>query len=316
MARLNATIEQRLIAAARRKFRPGNRYGVFGFDIGPAIHCGRFAKGRTLRVYVERKDGTKPAVPSLSVTFKGRVVRILPDVIATGAVPRAADGGDVPFTGLHVGAAITVRRRRGGIGVILSRAGSPSHIVVAGHLFAAGELGMVVRCARKHGDPRIIGELVSNLLDDRPGGLTHPIDAALVKLNEIGVAFATSTSAPKAPVLKSVLAGSASEARDVQAFGPMRHDYSQVSPMHKLAQSTVISAARPSGYTVQDVFRTAHEVTRPGDSGTILVTTDAERIAAGACVGADGAGTLLEPLERVLSYFEAVEPDLSLWTKE
>jgi hypothetical protein len=316
MARLSATIEQRLIAAARRKFPPGNRYGVFGFDIGPAIHCGRRTKGRTLRVYVERKDGSKPAVPALRVTWKGNVTCVRPDVVATGAVPRAADGGDVPFTGLHVGAAITVRRRRGGICVILSRDGKPSHIVVAGHLFSAGELGMVVRCARKHGEPRIIGELVCNLLDERPAGLTHPIDAALVKLNEVGVAFAARTDAPKAPVIKSVLKGSESEARDVQAFGPMRHDYSQVTPMHLLAQSTVVSAARPSGYTLQDVFRTAHEITRPGDSGTILVTTDAERIAAGTCVGADGAGTLLEPLERTLAYFDTIEPSLKIWIKE
>lgn len=314
MARLSAANERRLIAAARRKFPPGNRYGIFGFDIGPAIHCGRRAPGRTLRVYVERKDSLAPKVPALVVQSAGKRLRVVPDIIATGALPRASDAEDHAFTGLHVGCAIRVKHRSGAVGLILGMNGSPTHLVVAGHLFADDELDQEVRCGRRTGPSRVIGRVVCNLLDARPTGLAHAIDAALVELNELGVELAISTEADKAPVVASIASKPTVAARAAQAFRPTAHDYSERSPTQLLLQCTVISSARPNGYTVQDVLCTEHEITRAGDSGTILVLADEQDVGVGTCIGINGRGTLIEPLDRALSVFATVVPNLGVWS--
>lgn len=313
MSSQRSPLEQRILALARRRYPPGNADGVFAFELGPRLCRGRSMPERTLRVFVPWKDPSCTAMPPLVVRSGNARIRVRPDVIATGAQPLAGDAPTSYFTGLHVGAALQARTRFGATGLLLTAEQRPTHLVTAGHLFAERDREAAVRAARQGTNARVIGRLVCNLLDERPGGLTHAIDAALVELNAFGTALAEATHHRKAPQPIAVLSLAEAGRTAVLAFRATANDYSESSDVHSVAECHFAAAARPRGYAVQDVLCTERQLTRAGDSGTLFTTAGQQRAAVGLCIGVDGRRTLLEPLERALHYFDHARPGLSLW---
>ena len=309
--------EKRILDAALRKFPPNNAEGVVGFDIGPRIRAGLETRSTTLRVYVEHKSPRARAAPTLAVMDGGRRRVLHTDVIATGERPRASAGSARPFSGLHQGAAIVVASKRyGGVGVLVGVGGEPVAFVTAGHLFRAGAVRTTVEAARSGGEAKTIGFLTTNLLDELVGEQEFPIDAALVRLTDAGKAMARATHNGRAPRPGALLDPDAAER--VQAFRPTTHDYSVTSDV-VLAPSIAHfrAPARPDGYSVREVVRTAQHVTKSGDSGTLFVAASADRSALGTCIGGDERSSFIEPLVRSLALFcEATGEDLRIWNGE
>jgi hypothetical protein len=301
---------EELIEAALRRFPIGNRHGVFGFDVGVRVRRGLPTPEHTLRLYIEQK--LPESGGTLNRPFKVGASRslVVPDIVATGSRPRTLEGRSLTFSGVHVGAAILVAKRHfGGIGAILTSNTKPSHLLTAGHLFPEGSTDVAVQAARSGGSPRIVGHLACNLLDKHRG--SHAIDAALVRLNDLGSELAVSNSSTRPP-RPGALFSSDPEDVVVQAYLSTALDFSTPSKMSLLPLAVhLLSGARPSGYTVRGVVRCAHEITRQGDSGTAFLTADAQRHLVGTCVGVDGKGSLVEPAARALAVL-AAETGLSL----
>jgi hypothetical protein len=268
-------------------------------------------------VYVERKATHALSAPTLSYRYRGRRRTIRADVIATGQRPRAGDGPPSPFSGLHQGAAVVAAGQRfGGVGLLVSVDEEPAAFVTAGHLFATGASGTLVRAARPGRPLEIVGRLERNLLDELVGDQEFPLDAALVRLTDAGKALAKATRHPSAPRPESLLDPDAADR--VQAFRPTIHDFSVMSDV--LVEPAVThfeSPARPDGYSVREVLRTAQHVTKNGDSGTLFVAASEDRSALGTCIGGDGRASFIEPLARSLALFcSATGEDFRIWNGE
>jgi hypothetical protein len=301
--------EKRILDAALRRFPPNNADGVIGFDVGPRIQAGLETRETTLRVYVERKAPRPRAAPTLTFVDGGRRRVLRADVIATGERPGASAGSAKPFSGLHQGAAIVVASKRyGGVGVLVGVGGEPVAFVTAGHLFKAGAVRTTVEAARLEGGRKIVGFLAKNLLDELADDQEFPIDAALVRLTDAGKAMAKATRNARAPRPSALLDPDAADR--VQAFRPTTHDYSAASDVVLAPSVAHFSApARPDGYSVREVVRTAQHVTKAGDSGTLFVAADDDRGALGTCIGGDGRSSFIEPLSRSLAFFCATTGD-------
>jgi hypothetical protein len=307
------------LRAARRAYPPGNAAGVFAIDVGPRRRRGVEQGEETLRLYVERKDDRAPAPEEVRFVHAGVRHRLRPDVVATGAPARAYVGRRPRGSGLHPGAPLLVRdggARWGGVACVLG-AGEGRFLLTAGHLFRPGAVGAPVACARSPSrPPRPVGELFANLLDQPAAeGDDDPLDAALVALSPEGVAVLEATDNPRAPRLTNLIDAEAAAEGEVQCFRPTSNDYSAPLGCALGRQVVYLAAeARPAPVTLSSALRTDFVVTAEGDSGTILCTPGEERLAAGACVGTDGAGSLFTPLDRCVDRFnELYGLDLRLW---
>lgn len=307
------------LRAARRAYPPGNPAGVFAIDFGPRRRRGVEQGEQTLRLYVERKDDRAPSPDDLRFVHAGVRHRVVPDMVATGAPARASASGRSRGSGLHPGAPLLVRdggARWGGVACVL-RSGEGQFLLTAGHLFRPGVVGAPVACSRSASrPPRAIGELFANLLDQPAAeGDDDPLDSALVSLSDEGVAMLEATENARAPRLTNLVDAETAAEAEVQCFRPTSNDYSAPVGCSFGRQVVYLEAeARPTPVTISAALRTDIVVTVGGDSGTILCTLGEERLAAGACVGTDGIGSLFMPLDRCVDRFnELYGLELRLW---
>ena len=278
--------------AASRHFPPRNRYGVVAYGIRKTRSGGLTARTYGLTVYVLRKKRAPTHVArSFVVTHAGRRLRVVPDVIGTGAAPSASAGNGTPFTGLHVGAAIQISETRelASVGCLLGSDDGPKYLLTAGHVFGGGAADRESVWASPDPDEEAscIGHLVANLLDRRDQkrvGLDGPIDAALVELTEGGVAIANATSARFS--VGGVMKASSADQGDAQIFSWASGDFSPDATVTSLPTAVHFSSAPRGSYTVEGVLGTDPRITDPGDSGTALLSADEERLLIGVCVGA------------------------------
>jgi hypothetical protein len=307
------------LRAARRAYPPGNPRGVFAIDFGPK-RCRGVDRGEpTLRLYVERKDGNAPPPAAVRFSHAGVRHRLDPDVVATGRAARASVGGAGRGSGLHPGAPLLVRdggARWGGVACVL-RSGADLYVLTAGHLFRPGSAGAAAAyVASPGGGQRMVGRLFGNLLDRPAGGDDDdPLDAALVALSPAGISVLEATAHPRAPRLTNLVDAQAASEGEVQCYRPTSNDYS--SPIACSFGRRVVylaAAARPAPVTISSALRTDFVVTAEGDSGTILCTAGEARLAAGACAGSDGVGSLFTPIDRCVERFNTeYSLDLRLW---
>ncbi|HEU4404340.1 MAG TPA: hypothetical protein VFS43_03520 [Polyangiaceae bacterium] len=319
-ARAPAGFVEAALRAARRAYPPGNPAGVFAIDVGPRCRRGVEQGEQTLRLFVERKDDRAPGPDDVRFVHAGVRHRLRPDVVATGAPPRAyAAGRRARGSGLHPGAPLLVRdggARWGGVACVL-RSGDGRYLLTAGHLFRPGSAGAEVACARSPSRPlRAIGALFSNLLDlPAAEGDDDPLDAALVALSPEGVSVLEATDGARAPRLANLVDAEAAAEAEVQCYRPTSNDYSPPLGCTFGRQVAYLAAeARPAPVAVSRALRTDFVVTAEGDSGTVLCTPGDERLAAGACVGTDGVGSLFAPLDRCVDRFNELHGlELRLW---
>lgn len=305
------------LRAARRAFPATNRYGVLGFGISHVRRRGRRLDHTSLTVYVEKKLARPTRrVPPLVFTSAGQRIRLEPDVRATGRQPLAHAAASRGFTGLHPGAPIRVGIEWGGVGCLLTVDGTPTHLLTCGHLFEPDAEGTAVVAGDGPQAVRV-GRLVANLLDDSTltrSDLAFPMDAALVELTPQGTELASRTASrlPVSGVRDSGLFG-----LDVQAFLATANDFSEVTTTGAGPVDFPGMNAEVRGvYPVQHVLKTNGVLTQPGDSGTILLTTESPRRAVGTCIGAVGtAMSLFEPFARSIpSLADAASLPLDIWT--
>lgn len=305
------------LRAARRAFPAANPYGVLGFGISRVRRRGRRLTHTSLTIYVEKKLARpERPVPPLVFTDAGKRVRLAPDVRATGRQALAHAAVATRFTGLHPGAPIKVGIEWGGVGCLLTVDGTPTHLLTCGHLFESDAQGTAV-FAGDGPQATQIGRLVANLLDDSTlarSDLAFPMDAALVELTPQGTDLASSTASrlPVGGIRESGLFG-----LDVQAFLATANDFSEVTTTGAGAVDFPGMNSEVRGlYPVQHVLKTNGALTQPGDSGTILLTTESPRRAVGTCIGAVGtAMSLFEPFSRSIpSLAEATSLPLDIWT--
>jgi hypothetical protein len=307
--------------AAARRFSPGNRYGVVAYGIRGRRRRGRRDGTLGLVVYVVRKrERPRSPVPSFHVQVAGRALRIVPDVVGTGEMPRLAATEDAPFTGLHAGAAIKVgddSPELGAVGCLLTGGGGqPTHLVTAGHLFeGAGADGDPTYAAASDDDDVIcVGNLVANLLDEgdrRRVGLDRCVDVALVKLTDDGAQLATATRAPCS--IGGVLSSGAANGRSGQIFSWIAGDFSPEGAISSLPTVVHFGESARGAFSVSDVLTLEPRVTDAGNSGTALLSADADRQAIGVCVGAYRIDSVFEPLDRALAALRSKFGPLDIW---
>jgi hypothetical protein len=300
------------LRAARRAYPPGNPAGVFAIDVGPRWRDGGGGE-YAVRLYVERAGDGARAPAALGFLHAGRRHRVRPEVVATGGRARASSGDGPRCTGLHAGAALLVRdgggARWGGVACVLRAAQGGTYLLTAGHLFGPGARGARVACALGPGRPLgAVGDLFANLLDLPPGpGDDDPLDAALVALTPAGLALLAATDEPRAPRPTNLIDAEAACEGLVQCFRPTANDFTPPVGCSLARSVAYLSAdARPAPVAVSVALRTEGVVTAAGDSGALLCTAGDERLAAGACAGADAVGSLFVPLDRCLDRFEAL----------
>lgn len=305
--------------AAARLFPPRNRYGVVAYGIRKPRSRGLAARTYGLTVYVLRKRRAPThAAPSFVVTHAGRRLRVVPDIIGTGAAPRASAGDGTPFTGLHAGAAIEISETRelASVACLLGSDDGPEYLLTAGHVFGGGAADREsVFASPDASEPSFcVGHLVANLLDRRDQkrvGLDGPIDAALVELTGEGVALANAT--PARFSVGGVMKASSADQSDAQIFSWASGDFSPDATVTSLPTAVHFSSAARGFYTVDGVLGTDPCITEAGDSGTALLSADAERLLIGVCVGAYRVQSIFEPIQRVLLTLRTTFDPLRAW---
>lgn len=277
-----------LMKIGARLFPIDNPYGVFAYTVGHRERRGRQVAGEvTLVSYVARKSPhAEITIKTVPISFEGEVRRMVPDVVAVGAVARtsALAAPSMPFEGLFAGAQIRADgavRRHGGVGAILGEQGAPMYLLTAGHLFAAGEVGATVSCARGPASPVVpIGTLVLNHLDE--GGQ----DVAVVALDETGVQMAIDGRGSYGPQLAGHVAREDATNVDGQAFLPVANAYSGVVRTNDQPFTVHVVDDVRGRYTVSNALVTAPTVgDQEGDSGTVLFHGITDALALGICVG-------------------------------
>ena len=308
-----------VMRAAARRFPPGNKYGVVAFGIRRTRSKGLAANGFGLTVYVLRKTHFPPhPVPSLSLSHAGSRLRVVPDIVGTGAAPRASGGTNASFTGLHPGAAIRVPAtgELASVGCLLGSAAGPRFLLTAGHVFAeGGDAGEAVWAAPTPEEkPSCVGHLVANLLETRDRrrlGLDAPIDVALVELTDDGVAMANATRPRFSP--GGIMRSSAADDGPAQVFSWLSGDFSAEAQVTTLPTAVHFDSAARGFYTVSGVLGTHPCITEFGDSGTALLSADADRLLIGLCVGAYRVQSIFEPLDRALGALRTTFSPLQGW---
>jgi hypothetical protein len=296
-----------VMEAARRKFGPGNPYGVQAFGIDRRVTRGRRLRSAALNVYVVHKHAApERAVPE--VTVRGGKLKVRPDVIGVGADPQGHEVSRIapPLLGLYAGAAIQVGGRIprfGGVACILGSGGSPTHFVTAGHLFAPKRARTPVLGGRRGERPRVVGTLQLNLLDLPLPGLAFPLDVALIELNADGARLVSLSQ--DGPRLRDVLGSDTVAGAEVNAFLPTAHDCSRMTEILDGPLDAQMRSVARGVYRVQQVLGTRAVITNPGDSGTVLYNGALNTASAvGLCVGQFGAMSIFEPLDRALLALE------------
>lgn len=301
------------MAAAEKRFPPGNPHGVFAFGIDQTTAQG-LPGPLGLVVHVERKMHRPPArVPALRVDG----ITVVPDVVGSGRTAVAGQGFEPVFTGLHPGAAIVTGASRpqvGAVACILARDDRPVFLITAGHLFPQRAGGMPVGSAPADwdGPPEPIGTLQQNLLDGSPGADADqpPIDASLIELNADGVKLARRTRSRW--TLGSIMKLATIDGTPSQAFRWRGGQFALARPASTLPR-TVHFRGHVRDFTVRDVVSTSPSTTADGDSGTILVEAAARRRAIGVCVGEFAHESIFEPLDKVLRGFGAAVAGCRIW---
>lgn len=298
---MNRSRRKAVLDAARKKFGVGNPYGVVAFGIGRRTKRGMPRGGEVLRAYVLQK---RPAAKHPLDMLRVDDFEIPIDVTGLGVAARSHEAANKPpMLGLYNGAAIRVRGTNpefGGVAWILHDGAGPTHLVTAGHVFEAGVSGVVVQGAALGEPMRSIGKLEVNLLDLPFPGMPHPIDAALVTLNDEGVRIVRQSS--DGPRMGGTVATDFSLDIDVRAFLPTAHDYSGTTrTLDHTVDVNMFSMVR-GAYFVRGVIATSSVITNPGDSGTILFNgSPSNALGVGICVGQIGAISVFEPIERALA---------------
>jgi hypothetical protein len=296
-----------VLSVARATFGVGNRFGVHAYGIGPRICRGHVHALTTLNVYVLRKlKDPKFQVPTLSISARGRTWQLKPNVIATGARPQAAIGGAPAFSGMHPGAPIVLRGRtrgRGAIAAILGQNARPTHALTAGHLFQRGALGEAVFAAESaRSVVRQVGELAANFLD------SHGVDAALIQLNSTGQGWVNDQGPPLADFVSELSCFK----KLARSFLATANDYSREVHTGPKPIDVHLTAPTRGVFLVKDVVTTDGEITRHGDSGTVLCAGRKNALAMGICSGGTGHHSVFEPMERVINLVQGLNKHLSI----
>jgi hypothetical protein len=274
-ARRRVDVDERLVEAADRRFRPDNPFGVVGYGVDTPRRRGEPSGEPTLVALVLRKE-QRPTRRVPAIRVAGQTVT--PDVIGVGRRARPSFGvGDVAFTGLHAGAAVYVRSTRqvASIGVVLTQAGRPAYLTTAGHAFAEDDLGAAVHAApAPDAAPVAIGTLRCNLLDAdsrREAGVPHAMDVALVALNPRGVALAQATRAPFEVSAFAALDRGRERAR-TRMWSWQRGDFVGVFQTHRHHYSVEMDGgAERDRYWVRRVYDTDRVISQDFDSGSLVI---------------------------------------------
>jgi hypothetical protein len=287
-----------LMKAARKLFATSNPYGVFAFGVGRHTTEGRERANATLNVFVKYKDSRpRHRVPTISFRSGSRRLVVIPNVIATGRLPRSHSSGPAPFSGLYPGAVIRTGNEYGGVACVLGRGEQATHLLTAGHLFSPGSIGARVVAARINGAPKqVVGTLVVNLLDSKG------VDAAAVELTNAGRDLLGASSG--GPRLADVVGEDAVYDRPSVAFRPTTHDYSIRTQTLAAPTDALLSAGPRGNYWVRGVAATHGAILDEGDSGSVLCTGDSNEFALGICVGDYHTQSVFEPVARALRLLE------------
>lgn len=311
-------LHERVFAEARRRFGPGNRYGVLGVAIDWPRRSGRWGDGKAVVAYVRTKqEAPLHPVPDVEVDVADRVLRFQPDVVGLGQRPRAHPSTAPPvWSGLHPGAAIAVGSgaglvTRGGVSCLLAAGGEPRWLLTAGHLLPADPSPSPdgrwrLYAAPLGGAPREVGVCVGSLLDD-PGADT-PRDAAIFQLHPAGQAIVR--------VVDPRVFGAAADVSHPVRAQVLRSTTAEFSPpvlaRPLLAELTFHARYRPA-YRVSRPLETEWAVTIPGDSGAPLAAVEGRSLL-GLTVGGFAEQSIFEPLSEVIARLSArMNVNLELW---
>jgi hypothetical protein len=105
-------------------------------------------------------------------------------------------------------------------------------------------------------------------------------------------------------------------AREVRAYRPTQRGFSEVTttstgPFHGHIDDV---DGWPAGFDVDGVVATVGRITVPGDSGTILATTEPSARGIGSCTASNSQASLFEPIARALRLLRPLF-HLQLWRK-
>jgi len=293
---------------ARATFPATNPFGVFAFGIGSHVRRGRPLATKVLNVYVERKTRSPAAaVPSIVLRRpKKPPFRVPTNVVATGRRPYAAAGSG-SYSGLHPGAAISIRGSmpgRGAIAAILTTGGRATHALTAGHLFPSSATGTELAAAPDDGSAvRVVAKLAANFLD------THGVDCALLELTNAGSDIVNRAGPP----LNDWLDASRVWSKLGCAFLATSNDYSQQTKTTDASMDALLFAPTRGNYWLRAGVATVGEITNPGDSGTVFSTGNSSQLAVGICAGAFGMHSIFEIFDRAMSLALSVNSSLTLY---
>ncbi|RKH67290.1 hypothetical protein [Corallococcus llansteffanensis] len=305
-----------VMATARELFPQGNRFGVVAYGVGRRRVQGEPSREWTLSVYVRRKhERPEYPVPPLTFRVRGGWYSIVPDVIATGALPRSGQSALPEFEGLRIGATVNAvapggTLRAGGVASLLTSAGSqePRWLLTAGHLFERNAWTTRVFAALPEGKPQVVGHPRLNLLE--PSNGWPALDAALVELTPAGQALAKKT-----PPLKA--AGVAQDGwtgTEVRMRRPTSNAW--ISTRTEASLFDVHFPESAFGpVSLAGLIATTSAITLDGDSGGALLTPGPAPKVLGSCSGAlQPSHSFFQPLAPVLERLQQeLGVQLHLW---